>query len=217
MTAKDCGRHDEESEALKRRVVYGIGGFLALVFFSIFLVWAILRPTKPSFILREATVYVFNISTSPDPYSTLTTTMQVTVSSKNSMDRVGIYYQKLDIYATYRSQQITIPTLLPTAYQGTNEISEWSPFLYGTAVPVWPGLLVILQQDLNVGGVLLNVKINGNIKWQVSTWISGNYQLNVNCPAYIKFGDQPNPGPGIPSGPVPLMKFELAQSCSVNV
>uniref|UniRef100_A0A2N9GXV6 Late embryogenesis abundant protein LEA-2 subgroup domain-containing protein n=1 Tax=Fagus sylvatica TaxID=28930 RepID=A0A2N9GXV6_FAGSY len=81
--------------------------------------------------------------------------MQITVSSKNRMERVGIYYQKLDIYATYRSQQVTVPTSLPTNYQGHREIAVWSPFLYGESVPVAPGLMLALHQDQNVGAVLL--------------------------------------------------------------
>lgn len=210
MTAKDCGHHHEGREKLHRHILYGVAAFVVLVLFIIFLVWVILRPTKPAFILRDATVFAFNVSASP-PFA-LSTTMQITISAKNRMDRVGIYYLKLDVYAAYRSQQVTLPTMLPATYQGHKDYTVWSPFLYGTSVPISPGLMVALQQDLNVGAVLLNIKIDGRVKWKVGTWFSGKYHLNANCPAYIKFGDT---NAGNPFGPE--MKFVLAQDCSVDV
>lgn len=210
MTAKDCGHHHEGREKLHRNILYGVAAFVVLVLFIIFLVWVILRPTKPAFILRDATVFAFNVSASP-PFA-LSTTMQITISAKNRMDRVGIYYLKLDVYAAYRSQQVTLPTMLPATYQGHKDYTVWSPFLYGTSVPISPGLMVALQQDLNVGAVLLNIKIDGRVKWKVGTWFSGKYHLNANCPAYIKFGDA---NAGNPFGPE--MKFVLAQACSVDV
>ncbi|XP_062172215.1 NDR1/HIN1-like protein 1 [Alnus glutinosa] len=209
MTAKHCGHHDHRREK-HRRIFYGIAAFVVLVLFVVFLVWVILRPTKPQFILRDATVYAFNVSASP-PFS-LSTSMQITISAKNRMDRVGIYYQKLDVYATYRGQQVTLPTMLPATFQGHNDYTVWSPFMYGNSVPVSPGLMGALEQDQNVGAVLLNIKIDGRVKWKVGTWFSGRYHLNANCPAYIKFG---SPNAGIPFGPV--MKFALAQYCTVDV
>ncbi|XP_030956426.1 NDR1/HIN1-like protein 1 [Quercus lobata] len=212
MSSKDCGHHDRD-KARHHLILTIIAVFIALFLFVVFLVWIILLPTKPRFVLQEATVYVFNVSTT-DP-STLTTSMQITVASKNRMGKVGIYYQKLDVYATYRSQQVTMPTVLPSTYQDHKEIAVWSPFLYGNTIPVAPGLMMALEQDLNVGSVLLNIRLNGCVKWQVGTWISGKYDLNVNCPAYIKFGGF-NPDGGITVGPV--MKFEtVVQGCSVDV
>lgn len=212
MSSKDCGHHDHV-KARHHLILTIIAVFIALFLFVVFLVWIILLPTKPRFVLQEATVYVFNVSTT-DP-STITTSMQITVASKNRMGKVGIYYQKLDVYATYRSQQVTMQTVLPSTYQDHKEIAVWSPFLYGNTIPVAPGLMMALEQDLNVGAVLLNIRLNGCVKWQVGTWISGKYDLNVNCPAYIKFGGY-NPNGGITVGPV--MKFEtVVQGCSVDV
>lgn len=212
MTSKDCCHRHDEGIDRTRLIIYGIVAFVVLVLFAIFLVWAILRPARPQFILREATVSAFNFTASP-PF-TLSVIMQITIASKNSMNRVGIYYQKLDAYATYRSQQITPETELPSTYQSGHEITIWSPFLNGCAVPIYPGLMMALQQDENVGAVLLNVKIVGSLRWKVGTWFSGTYSLNVNCPAYIKFCNNNGDG-GSPYGPV--MKFQAGQSCSVEV
>jgi hypothetical protein len=49
--------------------------------------------------------------------------------------------------------------MLPATFQGHNDYTVWLSFMYGNSVPVWPGLMEALQQDQNVGAVLLNIKI----------------------------------------------------------
>lgn len=222
MSTKECGHHHHDDRGqLLRSIFGGIIAFILLILFIIFLIWIILRPTKPSFMLQDATVYAFNLSSSinePSPSvptpNTVTITMQITLSAHNPNHRIGIYYHKLDVYASYRSQQISLPTALPATYQGHKDFTVWSPFLYGTAVPVSPYTLSSLQQDQNAGAVLVNVKVNGRVKWKVGTWVSGRYHIYVNCPAYIRFAGDRNGGIGVVA---PSVKFQLLQSCSVDV
>ncbi|KAL6966774.1 hypothetical protein U1Q18_032567, partial [Sarracenia purpurea var. burkii] len=211
MTAKDCEAHHHcERKKFYRCLAAAILAFVILVLFVIFLVWLILRPTKPRFILIDATVYSFNVSSSPN---LLTTDFQITLSSRNPNARVGIYYDKLDVYATYRDQQITPPTLLPPTYQGHKDVNVWSPFLYGNEVPVAPYLAVGLGQDQEAGMVLINIKVDGRVRWKVGTFTTGKYHLYADCPAYLSFGNYENRG--IPVGPA--MKYQLVQNCHVNV
>lgn len=223
MSVKECGHHDHECDhdrQLVRRVVAGIISFVVLILLIVFLIWIILRPTKPRFILEDATVFAFNLSSpgATEPPSltpnTLTITMQVTLWARNPNERIGIYYQKLDVYASYRNQQISLGTVLPATYQGHKDVTVWSPFLYGTAVPVSPYVLDSLRQDQNAGGVLVNVKVNGRMKWKVGTWVSGKYHIFVNCPAYIRFAGDGDKGIGVVG---PAVKFQILQSCSVDV
>lgn len=207
MSAKDCGHHDDEEQRAKRITIAIVGVFI-VVGIVIFLVWAILHPDKPRFILQDVTIYAFNL-TAPNM---LTSNMQITLSSRNPNDRIGIYYQKLDIFASYHNQQITLPTQLPSTYQGHLDVTVWSPFLYGNAVPVAPFLEEGLSQDMNTGTVLLNIKVYGQLKWKVGTWISARYQINANCPAYISFTDQTK---AIQVGSA--MKYQLVQTCTVDV
>ncbi|KAI9107689.1 hypothetical protein K1719_021352 [Acacia pycnantha] len=222
MSVKECGHHLDDDKQLVRRVVAGVVGFIVLILFVIFLIWVILRPSKPNFILQDATLFNFNLSSSPATGSSaieppsltpniITITMQVTLLARNPNDRIGIYYQKLDVYASYRNQQISLGTMLPATYQGHNDVTVWSPFLYGTAVPVSPYVLQSLTQDQNAGGVLVNVKVMGRVKWKVGSWVSGKYHLYVNCPAYIRLA-----GDGIGAAG-PAIKYQIMQSCSVDV
>ncbi|KAL0389942.1 UNVERIFIED_CONTAM: NDR1/HIN1-like protein 1 [Sesamum calycinum] len=135
------------------------------------------------------------------------------LSSRNPNDRIGIYYDKVDVYAAYHGQQITLPTLLPPTYQGHKDITVWSPFLYGDQVPVAPYVGVSLSEDQIAGTVLVNVRVDGRIRWKVGTFISGRYHLHVNCPAYINFGGRNN---GMGVGPAAI-KFQLIMDCHVDV
>uniref|UniRef100_A0A5B7AYR1 Late embryogenesis abundant protein LEA-2 subgroup domain-containing protein n=1 Tax=Davidia involucrata TaxID=16924 RepID=A0A5B7AYR1_DAVIN len=208
MTVKHCGHYHNERRKLYRRLFAGFLTLIVIVLFIILLVWLILRPTKPRFILQDATVYAFNVS-SPN---FLTSNLQITMASRNPNARIGIYYDSLDIYATYQSQQITLPTVLPSTYQGHKDYNIWSPFLYGNAIPMAPYLAVALNQDQMAGMVLINIKVDGRVRWKVGTFISGRYHLHVNCPAYITFGNNNN---GIAVGPA--TKYQLVQHCYVDV
>ncbi|RVW33347.1 NDR1/HIN1-like protein 1 [Vitis vinifera] len=183
MSLKDC-EYQEERRKLKRRIFCSVLAFIFLVLFVIFLIYVILRPSKPHFVLQDVTVLALNTSSAP---GFLTTNVQVTVFSRNPNGRIGVYYENLDIFATYRSQQITLPALLPTTYQGHKD-------------------------DLMTGMVLLNVKIDGRVKWKVGTWISGSYHIHVNCPAYISFCERKDC-----IGFGPTVKYQLVKSCTVDV
>lgn len=213
MTAKECGHHDDDDDDRKklyRHLFAALIGFIILVLFLILLIWLILRPTKPHFILQDATVYAFNLSGAAN---SLTTNLQVTLSSRNPNGRIGIYYDKVDVYAAYHNQQITLPTLLPATYQGHEDVAVWSPFLYGNSVPVAPYIGVSLNQDQIAGTVLVNIRVDGRIRWKVGTFISGKYRLYVNCPAYINFGGRGN---GVAVGPAAI-KYQLILDCHVDV
>lgn len=80
-------------------VAWIVGGILFLVGLTILIVWLVLRPTKPTFYLRDATLFQFNLSLSDN---LLATVAQATVASYNSNGRIGVYYDRLDVFATYQ-------------------------------------------------------------------------------------------------------------------
>ncbi|MQM08192.1 hypothetical protein Taro_041043, partial [Colocasia esculenta] len=211
MSAKDCGNHGHCKRKLYGRILAGVGAFILLVLVVMLVVWLVLRPTKPKFYLQDATVYAFNRTDGVG--SLLTTTIQITVSTRNPNDRVGIYYDKLDVYAAYKYQQITLATSIPPTYQGQNDVIIWSPFLYGLSVPIAPYLSMSLGQDQSAGILLLYVKIVGRLRWKVGSWTSGRYRILVNCPALLSFSGR-GVGPGGAYSPV--IRFQQIATCSVD-
>ncbi|KAI3874525.1 hypothetical protein MKX03_004855 [Papaver bracteatum] len=208
MSAK-CDHHGSKKKKQLRQLFGCLTIFIIAVLFIILLVWLILRPTKPVFTLQDATVYQFNV-TQPN---FLSSTLQITVASRNPNDKIGIYYDKLDIYASYRNQQITLPTVLPQTYQGHKDVNVWSPYVYGNTIPIAPFLAVSLDQEQKGGMVLIYIKIDGKLRWKVGTWISGHYHINVNCPAYLTFGSKFN---GVSVGPA-AVKYQIGRDCHTDV
>ncbi|KAF2585938.1 hypothetical protein F2Q70_00037483 [Brassica cretica] len=212
MTSKDCGSHTHSRRKLiRRRIIWSIIFILFIICLTILLIWAILQPSKPRFILQDATVYAFNVSGNPP--NLLTSNFQITLSSRNPNDKIGIYYDRLDVYATYHSQQITFRTSIPPTYQGHKEVNIWSPFVYGTSVPVAPFNAVSLDGDQDNGAVTLIIRADGRVRWKVGTFITGKYHLYVRCLAYINFG---NKAAGVIVGDN-AVKYTLTSSCSVSV
>ncbi|XP_059668658.1 NDR1/HIN1-like protein 1 [Cornus florida] len=210
MTGKEyCSHHKDRRRRQVRRACACLLIFNFIVLLLILLVWAILQPKNPRFVLQDATVYAFNVSSN----TFLTTNFQVTISSRNPNDKIGIYYDRLHVYATYRSQQITYYTSIPPTYQGHKDVNVWSPFIFGNNVPVAPYNGISLTSDAAAGAVSLTIKIDGRVRWKVGTFTSGRYHLHVRCPTYIPFAGPRTTGVVIGNA----IKYQLTQRCRVNV
>ncbi|CAL9761371.1 unnamed protein product [Musa acuminata subsp. burmannicoides] len=208
---KDCGIHGEQKRhKLYRRLFATFLVLVILAFLAVLVVWLVLRPTKPRFYLQDADLLRFNLTPGAAPL--LTSVVQVTLSSRNPNDRIGVYYDRLDAFVLYNSQQVTAATALPSGYQGHNDVTVWSPYLYGADVPLAPYLADALSQDENAGYLLLYVRVDGLLRWKVGTWISGHYHLQANCPAFLTVDTAKSHG-----GAPPLFRFQQITACSVDV
>ncbi|WOH06221.1 hypothetical protein DCAR_0625644 [Daucus carota subsp. sativus] len=207
---KECDSHSGGGARGLRGLCACLLVFCFIILLVFLITWAILQPKKPRFMIQDATIYAFKISSSPDLF---TSNLQVTISSRNPNSRIGIYYDKLDIYASYRDQQITYFTAAPASYQGHKTDTVWSPFVYGTSVPVAPANADALSKDQANGAISLMIKINGRVRWRVGSFISGHYHLHVSCPAYIPFGNKNGDTTMVGSG----VKYQLSQKCKVDV
>ncbi|XP_071710451.1 NDR1/HIN1-like protein 12 [Rutidosis leptorrhynchoides] len=209
MSVKQCHHHGGGKKKLLKKIgiVFGILCIIVLLIF--FLTWAILQPKSPRFVLQDATIYGFNVSAP----ILLSSNYQVTISSRNPNSKIGIYYDKLDVFATYHNQQITYFTVIQPVYQGHKEVNIWSPFVYGTNVPIAPYNGASLSQDQSNGAIALVIKINGRVRFRVGSFISRRYHIHVTCQAYIPFGNKNSGIAGVVTG----VKYQLAQKCSVNV
>ncbi|XP_057951284.1 NDR1/HIN1-like protein 26 [Malania oleifera] len=187
-----------------KKLFYAFSTLLISILSLILLVWLILHPTKPLFSLKQADVYQLNLS----DRLLLNSSIQVTLVSTNPNRKVGIYYDDLQAYASYKGQQITLHASLPPFYQGHQDTNLLTASLAGTAVPVAPSFGYEVGRDKTAGRMVLSLKLNGRIRWKVGTWVSGRYHLDVNCIAVMAFG------PSIPSGP---LSTKQGTQCSTDV
>lgn len=208
MTVKECSHHKGKWKKRAKRIGAGLLIFNLILLFLILIGWAILQPRKPRFILQDVTIFNLNVSAP----NVLTSSLQVTIYSRNPNDKIGIYYGKLDVYATYRNQQITYYTAIPPVYQGHKDVNVWSPFLYGNNIPIAPYNGLLLTQEQSTGAVLLTIKMSGRVKWKISTFTTGRYNIHVTCTATIPLG---NKATGIVVGAG--IKYQLLQSCKFSM
>jgi hypothetical protein len=178
--------------------------------------WLVLRPHKPRFYLQDLSVLCLNVTPPASTY--LFTTMQATVAARNVNDRVGVYYDKVDAYAQYKDVPITVPTQLPVQYQDRNDQSVWSPYLASMdSVRLPPDLAVALAQDETAGYVLVDIRVEGRVRWKVGSWISSHYHLRVNCPALITVNDGKGSYGANTGGGNGYFRFHAAAACAVDV
>ncbi|XAR69820.1 hypothetical protein NMG60_11001545 [Bertholletia excelsa] len=209
MSSDKCEHHECKRWWKLRKFCVGLIIFNFILLIVILLIWAILQPRKPRFILQDVTVFAFNVSAP----NLLTSNMQVTIYSRNPNDKIGIYYDRLDVYATYQNQQITYYTAIPSVYQGHKDVNVWSPFISGNNVPVAPYNGIALSQDQSDGTIGLLIKIDGRARFKVGTYVSKKYHLHVRCPAFINFGDRPASAIYVGNA----VKYQMFVRCSVSV
>lgn len=172
---KHCAKKELNISKRHKKVFFVFSSFSLSIISLIFLVWVILHPSKPKFSLKEADMYnSLNISSS----RLFNSSIQLTLLSKNPNKRVGIYYDELQVCASYKGQQITNETSIPPFYQGHEESNILSA--YSTLV----GPIVGRAE----GERVLSLRANGRLRWQVGSWVSGSHNIKVLCVATINFG-----------------------------
>ncbi|CAN6439084.1 unnamed protein product [Victoria cruziana] len=197
MTKADCGQHKDKCKKLYRRILWGILAFIALVLFIILIIYLILLPSKPSFVLQDASVVEMNV-TGP---GLLSSTIQATIVSHNSNNRIGIFYDRLEAHATYLNEQITPPAFLLPTYQSPGESNVWTPPICGTNVPVAPYLIDSLHQAPDYASGSFSVRIAGKVRWRVGSWTSGHYGIYVQCDAFLPLSGGRGPHNFLPMYP----------------
>ncbi|XP_039056964.1 NDR1/HIN1-like protein 26 [Hibiscus syriacus] len=189
-----------------KKLLFSISSFFIIVLAFIFLVWLTLHPSKPRFSLTQLDIYQLGL-TRP---SLLNSSIQLTFLSKNPNQRVGVYYDELQAYASYKGQQITVYTPIPPFYQGHQESNLLTAFLQGNALPVAPSFGYDVARDQSAGRMVFSLRAIGKIRWKVGTWVSGRYRFNVNCVSVMVF--RPNTAPASP-----FIGSSTATRCSTDV
>jgi hypothetical protein len=166
-----------------KKIFFAFSTFFTIFLLLILLIYFILKPNKPQFSLQELDIYQLNLSG-----TILNSSIQLTLLSKNPNQKVSIYYDEFQVYATYKNQQITSDSFVPPFYQGQQESNLLSSSLIGNGLPVAPSISYELGHDQNSGRLSLNLKANGKLRWKIGTWVSGRYRFNVNCVYVVTFG-----------------------------
>ncbi|KAJ6764646.1 NDR1/HIN1-LIKE PROTEIN 26 [Salix koriyanagi] len=201
---KHCAKKGLNVHKLSKKLFFAFSAFFTTLLSLILIIWLILRPTKPEFSLKETDIYQLSLSGS----NLLNSSIQLTLLSKNPNQKVGIYYDELQVYAAYKGQQITVDSPLPPFYQGHQDSNLLTASLVGAGLPVAPSFNYEVGRDQTAGKLVLNLRVNGRIRWKVGTWVSGRYRINVSCLAVLALGST------LPTGP---LRSTQGTACSTAV
>ncbi|KAJ8760808.1 hypothetical protein K2173_021846 [Erythroxylum novogranatense] len=204
QSPKHCANKGLNFNKLYKRLFFASSALFTSVLSLVLLIWLILRPTKPEFSIKQFDIYQLNLSAP----NLLNSSIQVSLQSRNANQKVGVYYDDFQVYAVYKSQQITTYTSLPPFYQGHEETNILTASLIGTGLPVAPSFGYEVGRDQAAGRLVINLKANGRLRWKVGTWVSGRYRFAVSCAAVLPFG------PNIPAAP---LSSKQGTECSTTV
>ncbi|KAK9071677.1 hypothetical protein SSX86_008106 [Deinandra increscens subsp. villosa] len=185
----------------KKKLFYTI---LSSILLIILIFWLILHPTNPQFSLKQVDINQLIVS----PTHLLNSSIQLTLLSTNPNPRVGIYYDEMQVYASYKAQQITLHSYLAPFYQDHKGTDLLSAVLVANDLPVASSFNYDLGRDQMAGRLVLNVKANGLLRWKVGLWVSGKYRFSVSCVAVLVFGT---------SGPAGPLSSRQGTQCSTTI
>lgn len=151
--------------------------FLVLAAITALILWLVYRPHKPKF--RVVSAAVFDLNATAPPF--LSTTMQFTLTTRNSNRRVSFFYDQLSAFVSYRDQAITPPVMLPPLYHETKSTVIMSPVLGGASVPVSPEVSNGLAMDEAYGVVALRLVLLGKLRYKAGAIRTGRYGIYVEC------------------------------------
>ncbi|XP_022137824.1 NDR1/HIN1-like protein 1 [Momordica charantia] len=202
-------KHCADKQGLKihkryKKLFLALSAFLCAISLLILLLWLTLHPSKPQFCVNEVVVYQLQLI----DLHLLNSSIQLTLSSKNPNQKVGIYYDQLQVHAAYKRQQITLDTSFPPFYQAHQETNLLTAFLAATTLPVAPSFGYEVGRDQTAGRLLLSLRAMGRLRWKVGTWVSGRYRFTVDCVAVMPFG---------PTLPTPPLSLNQPTRCSTTL
>ncbi|KAF8379820.1 hypothetical protein HHK36_029269 [Tetracentron sinense] len=177
--------------------------FLLLAGVTTLIVWIVYRPHKPHFTVVSAAIFDLN-TTSP---SSISTTMQFTVLTRNPNKRVSIYYDRLSAFISYRNQAITPPATLPPLIQKEHSTVALSPIVGGGFVPVSMEVANGLVIDEAYGVVGLRLALLGRLRWKAGAFRSARYGVYVKCDMFV----------GLKKGLVGQVPLLGSPDCSVDI
>lgn len=183
------GNHEHggkmRSRLLKRGRGRALCTFLITLLFlagiTALILWLVYRPHKPRF--RVVSAAVFDLNATSPPF--LSVTMQFTLTTTNSNQRVSFSYDQLSAFVSYRNQAITPPVMLPPLYHETRSTVVLSPVLGAASVPVSPEVSNGLAMDQAYGAVALRLVLSGKLRYKAGAIRTGRYGIYVKCDVLV--------------------------------
>ncbi|PUZ73608.1 hypothetical protein GQ55_1G000400 [Panicum hallii var. hallii] len=175
QSPRDCSRSRSSSSGKHRRrcrVLIAASSTVASLA-SLALLWLTLRPSSPRFSLLAAT------ATLDDEASAATIVVDAALIAHNPNAHATALYGQLRASASYAGVPLGAGAPLPALEQPDQGDAVLSALLTSSTSPSWS------WRPAPGGRALLRVRIEGQLRWKVASWVSGRHGLTVDCVAAV--------------------------------
>ena len=177
QSPRDCSRSRSSSSAKHRRrrcrVLIATSSTVASLASLALILWLTLRPSSPRFSLLAATATVH------DDDASATIVVDAALTAHNPNAHATALYGQLRASASYAGVPLGACAPLPPLEQPDQGDAVLSALLTSSTSPpsAW--------RPVPGAQALLRVRIEGQLRWKVASWVSGRHGLTVDCVAAV--------------------------------
>ena len=182
---RDCSRsssrphkhHHHHHGNRRRRALVAVCSTVASLLSLALILWLTLRPSSPSFSLLAATATVANASAG----AATIITVDAALTAHNPNASATALYDQLQATASYAGVPLgAAAPLMPTPLeQPEGDVVLSAMLTSNSAAGSWRSPSSPPER------ALLRVRIQGQLRWKVSAWVSATHGLTVDCIAAV--------------------------------
>ncbi|KAK6797676.1 hypothetical protein RDI58_005378 [Solanum bulbocastanum] len=145
-----------------------------------FILWLGLRPHRPRIFLHDFSIPAISQGIGPESAQ-----INFNVTARNSNQVIGIFYDAIQMAATYQEQSIGNSQLLTPFYQLPKNTTVLAGTFSGPMVTVTGTQWQQMLDDRSRGTVIFRVELTARIRFKIWSWKSKHHRMHANCPVGV--------------------------------
>ncbi|KAF7080917.1 hypothetical protein CFC21_084913 [Triticum aestivum] len=172
---RDCAtKHRHHHSAGRRRLLIGALSAAASLLALAIILWLTLRPSSPRFTLLAAT------ATAPNATAGGIVRLDAAFVAHNPNARAAALYDRLQARASYAGVQLAATAPLPPFQQAQGDAVLTASLSASSAAAS-----AAETAESGRTTLLLRLRVEGQLRWKVSAWVSGSRALAAECVAVV--------------------------------
>ncbi|CAK7332131.1 unnamed protein product [Dovyalis caffra] len=160
---------------LCRIIAVVILALIVLFGLAVLITWLIIKPKQLVYRIDSASVHQFNQNNNH-----LNATFDFIVKAHNPNGKISVYYDSIEVSASYEGQTIAFNTLEPF-YQPHRNVTRLDAALVARDVALSEALSRDLKQQRTSGDIGLDVRIKARIRFKVGIIKLKHRTLRISC------------------------------------
>lgn len=145
-----------------------------------FILWLSLRPHRPRFHVQE-----FSIPDLGHEGGFQNAQIIYNLTARNTNQKIGVYYDSMELTVYYQDQSIGGSPLLFPFYQEPKNTTVIAGALGGASLTVTSQRWQQFMAEMARGEVVFRADVTSTIRFKISTWGSKRHKMHANCPVGV--------------------------------